>query len=77
MNQFVHMFEGHLLVGDFHGFRKGVTDYFTNLSQLTLFHFVFLTCHFYTQLFTFFVNDEGVAFYRCYKNFPANIVFYD
>jgi len=41
-----------------------------------LFYTVFSICYFYTQFFTFWFNDEGVAFYKCYRNFPARVIFY-
>ena len=72
----LHMVTDHLLVGDFKGFRKGILDYIMNQIQLGMFHFVFTVCYFYTQIATFWLNDEGVTFYRCYKNFPAHVVFY-
>jgi hypothetical protein len=41
-----------------------------------VFYVIFSICYFYTQFFTFWFNDEGVAFYKCYKNFPARVSFY-
>ena len=71
-----HMVTQHLMVGDFPGFMKGAFDYFTNQGQMGMFYIVFSVCYFYTQFFTFWLNDEGVAFYRCYRNFPARVTFY-
>jgi hypothetical protein len=70
------MVTGHLLVGDLKGFRKGILDYFINQVQLLMFHFVFTVCYLYTSIWTILLNDEGVMFYRCYKNFPNHVVFY-
>ena len=70
------MVNDHLMVGDFRGFFKGITDYSVNRIAMVLFHLNFMTCYFYTLLYTMLANDEGVAFYRCYKNFAANTVFY-
>jgi len=71
-----HMVTEHLMVGDFPGFIKGSFDYFTNQGQMAMFYTVFSICYFYTTFFTFWFNDEGVAFYRCYRNFPARVTFY-
>lgn len=71
-----HMVTGHLLVGDWIGFWKGCFDYFTNQGALLMFHFMMSYCYIYTFLFTVLLNDEGVAFVRCYKNFPHHITFY-
>ena len=61
-----HLVKEHLLVGDFPGLIRGSFDYFTNQAQMSMFYFVFSVCYFYTQMFTFWFNDEGVAFYKCY-----------
>jgi hypothetical protein len=71
-----HLVKEHLLVGDFPGLIRGSFDYFTNQSQMGLFYVVFSVCYFYSQFFTFWFNDEGVSFYRCYKNFPSRVIFY-
>ena len=71
-----HMVTGHLMVGDFRGFFKGIIDYTVDHAAMLMFHYTFMTCYFYTLLYTMFANDEGVAFYRCYKNFAANTAFY-
>ena len=75
-NSASHMVSDHLMVGDFHGFLKGIIDYFIDQSALFMFHYVFLTCYLYTIGFTLLFDDGGVSFYRCYKNFPAKVVFY-
>lgn len=71
-----HMVTGHLMVGDFFGLTKGIFDYFTNQGALAMFHFAMTFCYIYTSFFTILLNDEGVAFYRCYKNFPHHVTFY-
>lgn len=71
-----HMVTGHLMVGDFRGFFKGIIDYTSDHLAMLMFHYTFMTCYFYTLLYTMFANDEGVAFYRCYKNFAAHTAFY-
>ena len=63
-------------MGDFAGLKRGTFDYFTNQAQMGVFYAIFSICYFYTQFFTFWFNDEGVAFYKCYKNFPARVSFY-
>ena len=70
------MVNDHLMVGDFRGFFKGIIDYSVDRVAMVMFHLNFMTCYFYTLLYTMLSNDEGVAFYRCYKNFAANTVFY-
>jgi hypothetical protein len=70
------MVNDHLMVGDFRGFFKGIIDYSVDRVAMVIFHLNFMTCYFYTLLYTMLANDEGVAFYRCYKNFAANTVFY-
>ena len=70
------MVNDHLMVGDFRGFFKGIIDYSVVRAAMVMFHLNFMTCYFYTLLYTMLANDEGVAFYRCYKNFAANTVFY-
>lgn len=65
-----HMLSEHLLVGDWRGFRKGILDYFINQVQLIMFHLVFTVCYLYTSVWTILLNDDGVNFIRCYKNFP-------
>lgn len=71
-----HMVTGHLMVGDFRGFFKGIFDFTANHAGMLMFHYTFLTCYLYTLIYTMFANDEGVAFYRCYKNFSAHTAFY-
>ena len=71
-----HMVTGHLMVGDWFGFNKGVIDYFTNQAQLGLFYTIFTLCYLSALGSTFWLNDEGVAFYQCYKNFPSKVIFY-
>ena len=70
------MVTGHLLVGDWFGFNRGVVDYFTNQSTMGMFYFVFSMCYFFTMFNTFWLNDQGVGFYQCYKNFPAKVTFF-
>ena len=71
-----HQVKEHLLVGDLPGLKRGIFDYFTNQAQMGMFYTVFSVCYFYTMFFTFWFNDEGIAFYKCYKNFPARVTFY-
>jgi len=61
-----HMVTEHLLVGDFPGLIKGSFDYFANNAQMFMFFYVFSVCHFFTFAATFWLNDEGVYFYKCY-----------
>lgn len=71
-----HVVNGHVLVGDFGGFRRGVTDWLINQAALNLFYTLFFICTVYTTLFTFWFDDEGVAFYECYQNFPSKVIFF-
>jgi hypothetical protein len=71
-----HMVSEHLLVGDFAGFMKGAFDYFTNQGQMNIFFLMFTSCYIYTMFFTFWFNDEGYSFYKCYRNFPGRVIFY-
>lgn len=61
-----HLVTEHILVGNFYGWRRGVTDWMMNQAALNLFYGLFFICTFYTTLFTFWFDDEGVAFYQCY-----------
>ena len=68
--------DGTAFVGSYSGYVHGVIDWLMNRAALSLFYVLFFQCYFMTQFFTFFLNDEGVAFYQCYKRFPAEVTFF-
>ncbi|CDW78680.1 UNKNOWN [Stylonychia lemnae] len=60
----------------FYGAYHGSADWINNQIALLLFQGLFHVCLIETFFFTFIFNDEGVAFYQCYSNFPKQVLFF-
>jgi hypothetical protein len=60
------------------GFKMFVTEivnWNSNQLGIVLFYFLYHICILNTMFFTFFGNDEGIAFYKCFNTFPARVTF--